>query len=59
MIHQKILWDNHLQISQDLQNNQFNKILDLEKEKAKKGPENPARLTAQKWLGFYLLPKNT
>ena len=48
MIHQKILWDNHLQISQDLQNNQFNKILDLEKEKAKKGPENPARLTEQK-----------
>ena len=48
MIHQKILWDNHLQISQDLQNNQFNKILDLEKEKAKKGPENPSRLTAQK-----------
>ena len=48
MIHQKIFWDNHLQISQDLQNNQFNKILDLEKEKEKKGPENPARLTAQK-----------
>ena len=48
MIHQKILWDNHLQISQELQNNQFNKILDLERENAKKGPENPAKLTAQK-----------
>ena len=48
MIHQKILWDNHLQISQELQNNQFNKILDLEREKAKKGLENPPKLKAQK-----------
>ena len=45
MIHQKILWGNHLQISQvkGNKNNQFDKILDLEREKAERGPENPAK----------------
>ena len=34
-------------------NNQSKKILDFETEKAKKGPENPAKLKAQKWQGFF------
>ena len=42
MIHKKIFWDTHLQNRKSSKNNKVNKILDLEKEKAKKGPEKSA-----------------
>ena len=48
MIHQKIFQTITCKYHKSCKNNQFKKILDLEREKAKKGPENPAKLKAQK-----------
>ena len=48
MIHQKIFQTITCKYHKSCKNKQFQKILDLERKKAKKDPENPPKLKAQK-----------
>ena len=48
MIHQKIFQTITCKYHKSCKNKQFKKILDVERKKAKKGPENLVKLKAQK-----------
>ena len=48
MIHQEIFETITWKYHKSCKNKKFKKILDLERKKAKKGPENPPNLKAQK-----------
>ena len=48
MIHQKIFQTTTCKYHKSCKNKQFKKILDLERKKAEKDPQNPPKLEAQK-----------